>query len=158
MTAQTNPQILSGWAPGAQWAPPSTVQVLNPDGTELSSNNEPGFWYIPAQTGQSTKAALEPGIAVITDVAGMIPATKVIGAVGSIANDRSPMNIAVNIVTTVSAPIISVPVGIVNLINDGINFIVNGVMAPMFNAAPPQMIDDGNGHLIPNPALMDEYD
>lgn len=33
---------------------------------------------------------------------------------------------------------------------------VDHVMTPMFNAAPPQNIEDGNGHLIPNPALMDE--
>jgi RHS repeat-associated protein len=32
------------------------------------------------------------------------------------------------------------------------------VIAPVFNAAPPQMIDNGNGQLIANPALMSETD
>ena|ERR1035441_4303585 len=34
--------------------------------------------------------------------------------------------------------------------------ITDHIIAPMFNAAPPQNIEDGSGHLIPNPALMDE--
>ena len=35
-------------------------------------------------------------------------------------------------------------------------WITNNILAPMLNAAPPQMISTGNGHMIPNPALMDD--
>jgi hypothetical protein len=40
---------------------------------------------------------------------------------------------------------------------DGSNFVVNQVLAPMFNAAPRATIN-ADGVTIPNPALMNEGD
>lgn len=44
---QTNSQLLPRWEPGARWAPASTVETVV-NGVVTSSNNEPGFWYMPA--------------------------------------------------------------------------------------------------------------
>ena len=75
------------------------------------------------------------------------------GALISVANDPSPLNLAINGLGMV--PGLDVPVAVGSAAYDGSNFVTNQVLAPVFNAAPPQMIDNGNGQLVPNPALMD---
>jgi hypothetical protein len=81
-----------------------------------------------------------------------------VGAAISVVNDPS----ATNLVMTGAAfvPVLGEGVGAVTAVQDvGMPVaegITNHVIAPMFDAAPPQNIEDGSGHLIPNPALMDE--
>jgi hypothetical protein len=82
------------------------------------------------------------------------------GSALSLANDPSVQNAVMT--GTAFVPVVGEAVGAVGVVSDvgtsvG-NFITNHIEAPMFNAAPTQNIDDGNGHMIPNPALADPRD
>lgn len=105
-----------------------------------------------------------PYVAIGTDVLGIAgeathhASLGRVGAAISVANDPS----ATNLVMTGGAfvPVLGEGIGAVAAVQDVAAPVARGfvdhVMTPMFNAAPPQNIEDGNGHLIPNPALMDE--
>ncbi len=77
-------------------------------------------------------------------------------AVVIVVNDPSLKNIAITGIGLIPGP--DVPIAFGSAAIDGSNFVTNQILAPMFNAAPTQNIDDGNGHMIPNPALRDERD
>jgi RHS repeat-associated protein len=81
-----------------------------------------------------------------------------VGAAISVANDPSVPNLVMTGMSFV--PVVGEAVGAVTAVQDvGLlagHWITDNVMAPMLNAAPPQMINDGNGLSIPNPALMSE--
>jgi RHS repeat-associated protein len=81
-----------------------------------------------------------------------------LGALLSLANDQSPVNVTMTVGSFV--PVAGEAVGAVGIVYDvgdlAGHFITNNVMAPMLAAAPPEKIDDSNGHLIPNPAQADE--
>jgi hypothetical protein len=55
-------------------------------------------------------------------------------------------------------PETGVPLAIYGAAEDGSNFVANQVVIPVFtpNASQAATISDGNGHTIPNPAMMDE--
>jgi RHS repeat-associated protein len=92
-------------------------------------------------------------------VAGTITRNTPLGAVSaavSLGNDPSPENLAVTGLGFVPGLDVAVTVG--SAAWDGANFVTNQGLAPMFNAAPPQMIDNGYGQLVPNPGLMDVGD
>jgi hypothetical protein len=64
------------------------------------------------------------------------------------------VNVAINAAGFV--PGLDVPIAFGTAAYDGANFVTNQVLAPIFNAAPTQMINDGNGLMITNPILDDE--
>lgn len=146
------------WVKGGDWqdstSEPNTIEQRGP-------RQEDGYgWQVTpvqeSQTGQSTQS-WQPGLALMADEAGFIPGTKgLVGITGSVANDPSTKNLVINAATLI--PVVGPAVAVVNTMYDAGVFIQQSLLAPMFNAAPPQMIDDGNGHLIPNPALMSEYE
>jgi RHS repeat-associated protein len=81
-----------------------------------------------------------------------------VGAAINLVYDHSPTNVAWTGAAFI--PVVGEGVGAVAIVKDvgtpAVEFITNQVIAPMFDAAPPQNIPDGNGYLIPNPALMSE--
>ena len=81
-----------------------------------------------------------------------------VGAAISIVNDPSLENVAMTGAAFI--PVAGEGVGAVTAVQDvGVPVaegITNHIIAPMLDAAPPQNIEDVSGHLIPNPALMDE--
>jgi len=105
-----------------------------------------------------------PYVAIGTDALGVVgeathhASLGRLGAAISIVNDPSATNVAMTGAAFI--PVVGEGVGAVAAVQDVATPVAQGfvdhVMTPMFNAAPPQNIEDGNGHLIPNPALMDE--
>jgi RHS repeat-associated protein len=105
-----------------------------------------------------------PYVAIGTDALGLVgeathhASLGRLGAAISIVNDPSATNVAMTGAAFI--PVVGEGVGAVAAVQDvatpAAQAFVDHVMTPMFNAAPPQNIEDGNGHLIPNPALMDE--
>ncbi|WP_420239028.1 hypothetical protein ACOBR2_05415 [Telmatobacter bradus] len=99
-----------------------------------------------------------------TNAAGLIApaagkAGKVLGPVGSIinfANDPSPKSAVMNGLPFL-VPETGVPLAIYGAAEDGSGFVANHVIIPVFtpDASQARTIDDGNGHSIPNPAMMD---
>lgn len=105
-----------------------------------------------------------PYVAIGTDVLGIVgeathhPSLGKVGAIISIRNDPGITNLAMTGAAFV--PVLGEGVAALAAVQDvatpAAQAIIDHVMAPMFNAAPPQNIDNGNGRLIPNPQLMDE--
>jgi RHS repeat-associated protein len=105
-----------------------------------------------------------PYVAAGTDALGLIgeatghSSLGSLGAVISVANDHSAQNVIMTGMGFV--PVIGEAAAAVSAVEDvgylAAQKFVDKVLTPMFNAAPPQNIEDGNGHLIPNPGLMDD--
>jgi RHS repeat-associated protein len=107
-----------------------------------------------------------PYVALGADALGIVgtatghPVLGYAGSAMSVMNDHSSLNLLMTGFSFV--PVLGEGVAALGVVQDvgllaGQAF-TDHVTAPMFNAAPPQMIDNGNGQLIPNPALMDEGD
>jgi hypothetical protein len=85
------------------------------------------------------------------------PAVGYAGAAISVKNDPSPANL---ILTGASfVPGLGEAVGAETAVQDvGLlvgKWVTNNIMAPVLAAAPPDTIDDGNGHTIPAPNATD---
>ena len=103
-------------------------------------------------------------LAAATDAAGLIApvagkAGEVLGPAGSIinfANDPSPKSAVMNGLPFL-VPETGVPLAIYGAAEDGSGFVANRVIIPVFtpDASQAKTINDGNGHSIPNPAMMD---
>ncbi len=103
-----------------------------------------------------------PYVAIGTDALGIVgtryPIVGYLGSAISVRNDPSATNVAITGAAFV--PVVGEAVGAVAVVQDVATPVAQGfvdhVMTPMFNAAPPQNIEDGNGHLIPNPAFQEQ--
>ena len=103
-----------------------------------------------------------PLITAGTDLAGVIApfagraenALGVTSSILSLANDHSPKNLVMTGLPFFVREL-GLPLAIASTAEDaaeaGSEFITDHVLAPIFNAAPPQTIDDGNGLSMPNP-------
>lgn len=96
-----------------------------------------------------------PYVAIGTDALGIVgaryPKVGYLGSAISVVNDPSATNVAITGAAFI--PVVGEAVGAVTAVQDVGQPLAQGfvdhVEAPMFNAAPPQNIPDGNGHLIP---------
>lgn len=105
-----------------------------------------------------------PYVAVGADALGIAGAATghlglgIAGALASLGNELSVPNAAMNGISFV--PVVGEAVGAVTAVQDVGSlvgqFITNNILAPIFNAAPPQQIDNGNGVLIPNAGATEE--
>jgi hypothetical protein len=103
-----------------------------------------------------------PYVKAATDAAGIVAAVSdnaklgAATAVISLANDHGVQNIMLTGAGFV--PDLSVPSAFIGAEADLLGFVAQDVMEGMINAIPGEKMDDGNGHLIPNPGLMNECD
>ena len=134
-----------------------TFTEFHTDGTSYtySMNGDSGT----PQTGTpGSSSYLGPAISLGSDLLGFAPRMGRVGAAIGLANDHSLTNVVMTGFSFVRAvgPSFAAVTTVMDAGQLAGAWITNNIWAPMFNAAPPQMISDGNGHLIPNPALMDE--
>lgn len=76
-----------------------------------------------------------------------------LSAVISVANDPSPANIGITALGLVPGPDVPITIGTAAWdFSNGAGSLMNQVFTPR----TPENIDDGNGHLIPNPAFQEQ--
>jgi RHS repeat-associated protein len=133
-------------------------------GVDCGSTSDAGA--PPSDTGGTSRRVPNPYYAVVSDALSIaaVVSSKLdrvglgyLGAAISVWNDPSPTNIALT------------AAGFIPVVGEGVtagqalydvgmlvgDFFEHDIVGPMFNAAPPQQIDDGFGGRIPNPALVD---
>jgi RHS repeat-associated protein len=110
----------------------------------------------------ATKPEPNPYVTAGTDLGGLFAAVGDHAKLGipiaaiSLANDHSPQNIGLTVAGAV--PELSFPTAFIGAEADLLNFEVQTVGEGMIEAAPGKTMDDGYGHTIPNPGMVDDQD
>jgi hypothetical protein len=80
----------------------------------------------------------------------------VVGSIMSVANDPRPQNLVISGLGLV--PGLDVPIAFGSVAWDGSKFVADQIIIPVFtpDASQAEKIDDGYGHLIPNPAMTED--
>jgi len=146
-----------GFQTNAQLADQRTLQGLQ-NGTVTTTAT-----YTPIVPNQSSEPnqAVTLGADAAAGVAAATDSTRLGGVAAgvSVLNDPSPQNLSMNALSLVPIPEVGQAVAATTLVMDAGkvagNFISDVVLKPMLNSLPPQNINDGSGHMIPNPALQD---